>query len=197
MSTYFYHCTINTLDILVLGRLRAADSMGFRNVSLFRESPARPIPESHRYYKAPDNKNALRFGESVYPIKSAFCFESGLKKDVPAMYKVHDGYDENSGLIRKGLAEYLFPADISIDSPYLWGIRVPKDEPGAKECYNRLIAGLFLLNRPNIRIAFGCNDFYNSHTRFYLVRARLAGLGPPFVFNNDNLEVVNTRLEGM
>ena len=187
--------------VIIEGKLNAASSMGFRNVSFFRESIQSPIPETHRYYNAPDNINKNRFGESVFPIKAAFCFETGLKNhvNVTAQYRNKPGFDAASGLVKKGSSEYLFPGEVRLDNINLWGIRVPKLEKDSKESYNRLIATMYLRNIQNIRIAHGSNDFYNAHSKFYLVMDRLAGLVPNinFTFNKNILQDINVRLQGM
>lgn len=199
MLNYFYHCTINTIDILIRGKLQAQLTMGSRYVSFFKTSGENPFKEKSKYYRTPDNKNEINLGESLYPIKAAFCFEPGLKNYVPGHLSKHPDYDTISGLIKKGKGEYLFPGDIELNNESFWGIRIPKDEEDSEESYIRLIAAMYLTGKKEIRIAYQCNDFYQAHTLFHLIRDKLRSENlepnPDFFKNKEDIDKLNKSLD--
>jgi hypothetical protein len=206
MAGFFYHCTINTADIIIAGKINAATSMQFSNVSLFRGATLASIKNESRYYNNPDQPSRSRLGESVYPIKAAFCFESRLNKhrNVIESYKARDTFDSDSGLVKKGINEYLFPGSINIeysisDDVDLWCIRIPTNEPKKEESYLRLIALMYLLDIKWARICHGINST-NSFNLFHLVKKKLEGEGyepnTNFKFTNEVAVKVNRKLFG-
>jgi hypothetical protein len=201
VSTFFYHCTVNTADILLAASLKrwSSDYLGIKSISFFYE-PNRAITETDRYYDAPDNKRPHLLGESGdFTIKSAFCFEQGALRDqFPAVHKEKAGFEDSPGLIRKGAHEYLFPADLGLDNAAFWGIRVPGGYIGeSKIFFVRAVAMLYLLDRPNIRVAHGCNDFYRAETKFYKVSPKLSDLKLNFRPTADNWKLVKKRIDNI
>lgn len=77
---YYYHCTVNTFDILVSGALKRRRTMGGDYISLWM-TECGLIPDSGRYYDAPDQKDEARYGESVYPLSSAFIWRASINPE--------------------------------------------------------------------------------------------------------------------
>eukprot|EP00558_Chaetoceros_sp_UNC1202_P004704 CAMPEP_0197240746 /NCGR_PEP_ID=MMETSP1429-20130617/6961_1 /TAXON_ID=49237 /ORGANISM="Chaetoceros sp., Strain UNC1202" /LENGTH=264 /DNA_ID=CAMNT_0042700451 /DNA_START=123 /DNA_END=917 /DNA_ORIENTATION=- len=190
-NRYFYHCTVNVVDIIKSNNLATQRSMGFKNISLFCEEDD-GFRETTKYYQQPDARNVTRkLGQEVYPINAAFCFErEAMITDVNVKFATMSERAQEviRGKLRggervferatKGDAEWLYPRSINLkegETSLFSGIRIPTgiDSNGRKTdgidpegSLVKLIALLCFYDRGDIQVAYKNKEFIDASTYF-------------------------------
>jgi len=180
---YYYHCTINTLDVLRAGELKAkTTTIGkgsgtkklqapFVSLFLTKSKNLSLTQKNQRYYTAPDDRNPDRLG-NFCKISCAFVFKEDLKP------KENEREENPRCWQEKGVSEHLHGGALKLSSPHFEGIYVPVEitpkRPSPAQSYCRLLAALYLLELKDVKVSLGSRGFSLARFQWEIIQSRLA-----------------------